>query len=379
MSVSSVDQSILFKNEINHQGVSRTVVSVSFVVAMVAIVFFSAKTSNVVAGMAAFYIGIFFKNVVWKNPPTVQQQQNKDSSIIGVGDVHGTLVGLKEILKHAGVIQENWWSGVHWIGTKTLVQMGDAIDRGPHSRQVWQLLGQLQDEAPKNGGKVVRLLGNHELLILEGEFGVSTFCTGKNDAFRRQMMKDVKSGRVQAAYFDGTYIYVHGRLCRSILGIVSQEIRSKREDFSCPVSSQDIVDHLNQQLIHAVSQQERNETNGKAKSEVFAHASFGIGKFRDGPEEVGGIYWECFDNQKLGRIENIDTPQIVAHVPAPFSGPLIRSRDNMTCIDVGLCDVYGGRRGYVQVNGSEITAWEKERWPLRWIPRLLTNVQAESF
>jgi Calcineurin-like phosphoesterase len=49
------------------------------------------------------------------------------------------------------------------------VQVGDAIDRGPKPREVLDLLMALENEAPKSGGRVVSLLGNHEVMNIMGD------------------------------------------------------------------------------------------------------------------------------------------------------------------------------------------------------------------
>jgi len=85
--------------------------------------------------------------------------------VVAVGDVHGSLDGLGGILEEAGVIDA---SG-QWIGgSTTLVQQGDLLDRGLMVREVMDLLMRLQREAPKAGGEVICLLGNHEGMNLLG-------------------------------------------------------------------------------------------------------------------------------------------------------------------------------------------------------------------
>ncbi len=58
----------------------------------------------------------------------------------------------------------------HWAGGKaTFVQVGDLIDRGPKPREVMDLMMALEKEAPQAGGRVVPLLGNHEMMNLMGD------------------------------------------------------------------------------------------------------------------------------------------------------------------------------------------------------------------
>jgi hypothetical protein len=85
--------------------------------------------------------------------------------VIAVGDVHGASVGLEHILRRAGLVDD---SG-HWNGRDAiLVQMGDMLDRGRDVRGVMDLLMRLQDEAPRTGGRVEVLMGNHEAMNLLG-------------------------------------------------------------------------------------------------------------------------------------------------------------------------------------------------------------------
>ena len=86
--------------------------------------------------------------------------------VVAVGDVHGDLDALVSILQKAGIIDDQRrWSG----GTATLVQTGDILDRGAQDRQVMDLLMELEREAPKGGGRVVVLLGNHEMMNIMGD------------------------------------------------------------------------------------------------------------------------------------------------------------------------------------------------------------------
>lgn len=82
---------------------------------------------------------------------------------MAVGDVHGDLERLIEILRHAGLAGEDGgWAGED----ASLVLLGDLIDRGPDSRGVLELAMRLSEQAP---GDVRALLGNHEVMNLVGD------------------------------------------------------------------------------------------------------------------------------------------------------------------------------------------------------------------
>ncbi|CAM9396969.1 unnamed protein product [Chrysoparadoxa australica] len=81
-----------------------------------------------------------------------------------IGDVHGDLAALKTALRIAKVSD-----GVSWTGGKTvLVQMGDIMDRGEEDLAAEMLLFKLEAEAEEAGGKIYRMLGNHEMMNCMG-------------------------------------------------------------------------------------------------------------------------------------------------------------------------------------------------------------------
>lgn len=85
--------------------------------------------------------------------------------IVAVADIHGALDSLTAILREVGLVDER----LHWIGGDTIfVQSGDITDRGPEVRASLDLLMRLQEEAPRQGGQVIVILGNHEAMNLTG-------------------------------------------------------------------------------------------------------------------------------------------------------------------------------------------------------------------
>ncbi len=86
--------------------------------------------------------------------------------IVAVGDIHGDYGKFVLLLRDAGLINKKR----KWIGGKAhLVQTGDVVDRGPHSRKVLDLLMRLERQAEKAGGRVHALIGNHENMNLLGD------------------------------------------------------------------------------------------------------------------------------------------------------------------------------------------------------------------
>jgi len=89
------------------------------------------------------------------------------ADLVAVGDLHGDLAQTKQVLELAGVVDtEGHWSG----GDTVLVQTGDVFDRGDDGKAIMDLFDQLRVEAPKAGGEVIQLLGNHEVMNLLGDW-----------------------------------------------------------------------------------------------------------------------------------------------------------------------------------------------------------------
>lgn len=87
--------------------------------------------------------------------------------VVAVGDLHGDLDNALAVLRLAGLVDDaGSWAG----GATVLVQTGDLVDRGDEGREVLALLRRLQEEAAAAGGRVVQLLGNHELMNLTGDW-----------------------------------------------------------------------------------------------------------------------------------------------------------------------------------------------------------------
>jgi hypothetical protein len=93
--------------------------------------------------------------------------QATPTRIVAIGDLHGDLDNAIATLKLAGLVDaNNAWSGEKAV----LVQTGDTTDRGPDSAKILDLLKRLSREATAAGGRVVPLLGNHEVMNLHGDW-----------------------------------------------------------------------------------------------------------------------------------------------------------------------------------------------------------------
>lgn len=118
--------------------------------------------------------------------------------LIAIGDVHGDFDDFCAILKHAGLVDEQ----LHWHGGRaTLVQTGDMLDRGPKSRQALDLLASLESESAQAGGRVVALIGNHEMMGLMGDLryvspqDYASFSDAQSEDLRKKSYKQYASWR----------------------------------------------------------------------------------------------------------------------------------------------------------------------------------------
>jgi hypothetical protein len=121
--------------------------------------------------------------------------------IVAVGDLHGDYEAWHQIALRAHIInQRGRWAG----GSTILVQTGDIVDRGPDSLKIIRQLMKLQKEAPRSGGRVVVLVGNHEAMNMTddlryvdpGEY--AAFATPKSARLRERVYQDNREAIVAA-------------------------------------------------------------------------------------------------------------------------------------------------------------------------------------
>ncbi len=124
---------------------------------------------------------------------TPAAQNRTPARVVAVADVHGAYQQLVALLQRARLIDAR----LRWIGgPASLVQIGDVLDRGARSRECLDLLMALERQAPRAGGKVIPLLGNHEVMNVMGELQYVTpaiyrsFATGSSEKRRQQAYRD---------------------------------------------------------------------------------------------------------------------------------------------------------------------------------------------
>ncbi len=254
-----------------------------------------------------------------------------DKDILVFGDIHGELDGFKENLIHAKVIDTT--GNLNKNFNDIIIQMGDVIDRGPKSKESWKFLQKLQTQA--NPNQVIRLLGNHELMLLQKNYRYANYPEPEKLAL--EIKKDILAGKVQLSYFDGTRLYTHAGLRSSIKNILISEIKKNKKIEN--VTTQDITNYMNELLKKAV------------KEDKYDHPIFRISKTRGGPYKIGGPLWDDISDL-IQSVHARDIPQVIAHNPPRYANddPIrITSSLRLINVDAGLCNVYGGQNAYVKI------------------------------
>lgn len=290
----------------------------------------------------------------------------KSRNIFAFGDVHGELEGAKENLQRADLIDSsgNWQKS----NRSVCIQMGDVIDRGPDSRGAWGFFKKIQMQAEKEGGKVIRLIGNHELMLLQ-KFSIKRANYENPLELASEIREEILSCKVQLAYTDGIRLFVHAGVRSWIKGLLDREIKDKKGGilgwknhfFDQTIRIKDFTAHLNQILVQA------------AYWNDFSHEIFQVGISRRGPCAVGGVLWEDISEmKKTSSVEEIS--QVVAHCPPKFFESPIRifRKKKLICIDAGLCRENGNNHAFIKIHGKKIEIYQKIRniWNLflwkRW-------------
>jgi hypothetical protein len=133
-----------------------------------------------------------------------------------LSDIEGDFKAFKTILQGGGVIDESFnWN----FGNGHLVLLGDFFDRGLQVTECLWLIYKLETEAEAAGGKVHFILGNHEIMNLQGN---STYVRRKylenallmGDDYKTFYDRNSELGRwlrtKNAVEKIGDYVFCHG-------------------------------------------------------------------------------------------------------------------------------------------------------------------------
>ncbi|KAI8975483.1 Metallo-dependent phosphatase-like protein [Mycotypha africana] len=256
--------------------------------------------------------------------------------IVALGDLHGDLPNTLEILKFAKLIDKEH----HWIGGDAIfVQTGDVVDRGPDTIKLYRLLQDLREEAPYQGGLVIPLLGNHEIMNLIGDWryvresDVATF--GSVEARRKAFAADGFIGEylitLNMTAKVGSTVFCHG-------GIT-------------PYYSEFGLDWINDRTHESIVTY--MESRGRHGNEDGIYSGSGPTWYRgyalDDEQEACDLIDDALDFLQANRMVMGHTVQRDGIIRTRCGGKIV-------LIDVGISKAYGGYRGALEIQGNDVYA-----------------------
>ncbi|KAI9294190.1 Metallo-dependent phosphatase [Neoconidiobolus thromboides FSU 785] len=252
--------------------------------------------------------------------------------MIAIGDLHGDYSQAIKVLKMVDVIdQNNKWKGKN---TTTLVQTGDVVDRGPDTIKLYKLLKRLRKEAEIEGGLVVPLLGNHELMNLMEDYryvteeDIQTF----GDLTQRKLMFTEK-----------------GWIGRYLRGL---NLTAKIEDtIFCHGGIHPTFAEYGNTALNIITKKELSE---KTPNELWNVELFG----GDGPAWYRGYALETeteICNVLKSALKKLGVKRMVVGHTVQSNGKIrTRCEGRVILIDVGISAAYGGYQAALVL--SEFTA-----------------------
>ena len=224
-----------------------------------------------------------------------------------VGDVHGEMEALHEILRALGFIDEF----THWsAGDGTLVFTGD-IGHGRHLQAVFDFIHGLAAQAHGVGGRIVWTLGNHDLYLDreggqggENSLGYRLWPLIRESAIHAERHPGLS---VQAAYFAHGKVFVHGGI---LPNIVELAMRDRGADDADAVASW-VNDVLRRTLV------ERERISARDLPHEIFHVGTSHTRERRVPGEIGyepaGVFTPDLREVDHYRYHADLLPQIIGH------------------------------------------------------------------
>jgi calcineurin-like phosphoesterase family protein len=224
-----------------------------------------------------------------------------------VGDVHGELDALKEVLRALGFLD----SSDQWFAPEgTLVCTGD-VGHGRHLQEVFDFILRLAAQAHSLGGRIVWTLGNHDLYV-DREGG-----QGGEDSLGYRLWPTIREAVlhperhpgliVSAAYFDHNKLFVHGGILPNVVDTAMREQGAR--------DAEEIAAYVNEVFRRTLVERER------IAARDLPHEIFRVGtshaRERRLPGEIGyepaGIFTPDLREMDHYRYHDTLLPQIIGH------------------------------------------------------------------
>mmetsp|Transcript_62150 Transcript_62150/g.143109 ORF Transcript_62150/g.143109 Transcript_62150/m.143109 type:complete len:367 (-) Transcript_62150:64-1164(-) len=156
-------------------------------------------------------------------------ESSEPRTVYSIGDLHGDLDHFATILQKTGLATVDGTNATWTGGRSILVSTGDSVDRGEFGRSIYLIFKALAEQAPLHGGEVVNIVGNHELMNLQGDLRyVHEMEMHPDGEYGGQAQRekdwsrsgvvgaDIRQRYYAAAVREGT-VFVHGGLTPEIL------------------------------------------------------------------------------------------------------------------------------------------------------------------
>jgi len=327
--------------------------------------------------------------------------------IVAVGDVHGDYDAFLEIVEAAGLSdKEGRWTG----GNTVFVQLGDFTDRGPNSLKIIRLMQVLEQAAPKRGGKVVVLVGNHEAMNVIGELRYvhpgeyAAFATRRSEdlrervyetnqhlitAYYQQWDAQMTPDTARRRWMDDTPLgKIEHRLAWSPSGELGKWIARK------PAIAK-IGDTL---FVHGgISVETATRPIREVNAEVAARLAEGESHANSIlTDELGPLWYrgnilrDPVPPPADGEAPAPQRPSIedeLAHVLAAYgakrlvvahtpnlSGIVADLGGRLVRVDTGITTYYGGVLSYLELEDGRATAWQRDEEG-KWVSHVLQSPQ----
>ena len=259
--------------------------------------------------------------------------------VLVVPDVHGDAGNMRKALRLGGVLDA---AEDRWVGKDTfLVQLGDVFDRGDDTTECLALLSKLRKQAVEEGGCVVQLMGNHELLNLAGDFRYASEKEserfGGEERRRKVLRATAKLGSavrrlrpiVLVTQEKETTLFVHAGLRPRILRKLGGSAESLNEYFA-----RALKDASEEAIFQLVQVSEAFSNKGPLWTRFFA--GFDFDKICEALDET------------LAQVGA--TRMVVGHTVQTEGRPVFRCDRKLILADTGQSEFYGGSVAVLQLD-----------------------------
>ncbi|MBF0301074.1 MAG: metallophosphoesterase [Oligoflexia bacterium] len=291
-----------------------------------------------------YLLNLIILNFIYQNIYiNLQAVECKNYTVMG--DIHGNLSGLVDNFTDAGFINENCeLMAKKTSAGKCIVLMGDIVDRGDASIESYLMIREMRQEMRKRDQDIIQLLGNHELLILQGNMGDSCKNGGiwfiskerrkelgenfqnkqacnkpefsneekeKYNFFKKLIQEDIKNGNITAA----AVIKVNDKSKKDIVlthAGITEKVAKKFA--ACDATkANELVLALNNELKSAIEKKEDKQKKSKKSKKNKKNM---WGKYDDDSNPFGreGIFWT-----RRNKTLNEDEQQFVSRVCKEFN------------------------------------------------------------